>query len=82
MKLYVCKNCGYNIQELTRRNSFRREGKDCCTTCGGVLNQEEVDEDGLKKLNKENRKWVGSRVFWFELALGLFLLAIIFGGQR
>lgn len=82
MKRYVCKNCGGNVAELTKKNSFKRGEEVCCTTCGGVLSPMELSDEQKKQRDKKNRRWIGSRVFWFELMVVIFLMAIFFMTQR
>lgn len=76
MKVFVCGNCGQSAEHLNWRNSFERENRKCCSTCGGLYYERDITSEQKSENEKRHGKWIASRVFWFEVFLGLILLAI------
>ena len=78
MKFYVCNNCGQSVENLTWRNSFQRDESQYCKTCGSIYHKMELTPEQKQKNDTRHKKSIVSRVFWFEIILGLITL-IIFG---
>jgi DNA-directed RNA polymerase subunit RPC12/RpoP len=78
VKFYVCSNCGQSVEKLTWRNSFQKGKSQCCKTCGSVYHETELTPEQKQKNDIKHKKAIVSRVFWFEIILGLIVL-IIFG---
>ncbi len=75
MKLFVCANCGNSVESFTWRNSFEKEGKRHCSTCGELFYEQEITPEQLNKLEKKHNIWTTRTAIIFEVILGLFVLA-------
>jgi hypothetical protein len=77
--MYVCSNCGYTLETLRYPNSFNRDGKQYCGTCGGMLYEEDISNEKLEKLKARHSKWTWRTFLSIEALIWLFVLAIIVG---
>ena len=79
MKVFVCSNCGYTLEALRYPNSFSRDEKQFCGTCGGMLYEKDVSIEELEKLKVRHSKWTWRTFLSIEALIWFFFLLIIVG---
>ena len=79
MKMFVCSDCSYTLEVLRYPNSFIRDGKQFCGTCGGILHEKDVGIEELGKLKARHSRWTWRTLFSIEALVWIFVLLIIVG---
>jgi len=79
MKMHVCNTCGQSIEDVTWRNSFERDNKLCCRTCGGIYYDKEITSEERDINNQRSRVWAWVRTFWLEVLIILIVLSAFAG---